>query len=95
MKLDLRVKILFVAGCFLAAASLAEAGQPVFITAPAPMLLQVPVSASGSPDLSQAAMNQVISRLNEQQFQLSVAAAQSSVQRPVIVPQKVTIQRPK
>jgi hypothetical protein len=40
-------------------------------------------------------MNQVISRLNEQQFQLSVAAAQSSVQRPLIVPQKVIIQRPK
>jgi hypothetical protein len=90
MQLHWPVKI-FVAGCFLA--SLAEAGQPVFITAPPPVMLQL--SGNGSANLNQAAMQQVISRLNERQFQLSVAAAQSSVQRPVILPQTVTIQGPK
>jgi hypothetical protein len=40
-------------------------------------------------------MSQVISQLNQRQFQLSVAAAQASAQRPVFVPQKITIKRSK
>jgi hypothetical protein len=40
-------------------------------------------------------MSQVISQLNQRQFQLSVAAAQASAQRPVFVPQKIIINRSK
>jgi hypothetical protein len=45
--------------------------------------------------LNQAAMSQIISQLNQRQFQLSVAAAQSSAQRTVFVPQKITVKRAK
>jgi hypothetical protein len=46
-------------------------------------------------DLNQAAMNQIINQLNQRQFQLSVAAAQTAVQRPIFVPQTITVKRAK
>jgi hypothetical protein len=40
-------------------------------------------------------MSQIISELNQRQFQLSVAATQTSAQRSVFVPQTVTTSRAK
>ena len=40
-------------------------------------------------------MSQIINQLNQRQFQLSVAAARTSAQRAVFVPQKITVKRAK
>jgi hypothetical protein len=40
-------------------------------------------------------MSQIINQLNQRQFQLSVAAAQTRAQRTVFVPQKITVKRAK
>jgi hypothetical protein len=86
--------------CFLTAASSARAEQPAFITA-LPAISSVATSSqaqgplSASTDLGQAAMSQIISELNQRQFQLSVAATQTSAQRSVFVPQTVTRSRAK
>jgi hypothetical protein len=48
-----------------------------------------------SADLNQAAMSQVINQLNQSQFQVSAAAAQTSAQRSLSVPQTTTIRRAK
>jgi hypothetical protein len=67
---------------------------PAFITMP-PAVTPVapPMQAQGplrtSPDLNQAAMSQIINQLNYRQFQLGVAAAQT--QRPIFVPQRITV----
>jgi hypothetical protein len=45
--------------------------------------------------MNQAAMSQIINQLNQRQFQLSVAAAQSAVQRPIFVPRAISVQRAK
>jgi len=82
------------------AASSARAGQPVFITMP-PAISPVATSTQAqgplraSADLNQAAMSQIINQLNQRQFQLSVAAAQTSARRSVFVPQTITIRRAK
>ena len=73
---------------------------PAFITMP-PAITPVarPVQAPGpvrAPvDLNQAAMSQIITQLNQRQFQLSVAAAQSAVQRPIFVPRTISVKRAK
>ena len=78
--------------CFLTAVNSSRAGQPlfmsrvgqpVFITRP-PAISPVVTStqaqgASANPN--QAAMSQIINQLNQSQFQLSAAAAQTSAQR--------------
>jgi hypothetical protein len=79
----------------LLSATCALAG-PAFVTVP-PAIRPVaaPVQAQGplrtSADLNQAAMSQIINQLNQRQFQLSVAAAQTAVQRPIFVPQRITV----
>jgi len=45
--------------------------------------------------MNQAAMSQIITQLNQRQFQLSVAAAQSAVQRPIFVPRTISVKRAK
>jgi hypothetical protein len=91
--------------CFLTAANSSRAGQPVFmsrvgqpvfITRP-PAISPVVTStqaqgASANPN--QAAMSQIINQLN-QKFQLSAAAAQTSAQRSLFVPQTATMRRAK
>jgi hypothetical protein len=73
---------------------------PAFITMP-PAITPVarPVQASGPlrapADMNQAAMSQIITQLNQRQYQLSVAAAQSAVQRPIFVPQTISVKRAK
>ena len=73
---------------------------PAFITMP-PAITPVarPVQAPGplgAPvDMNQAAMSQIINQLNQRQFQLSVAAAQSAVQRPIFVPRTISVKRAK
>jgi hypothetical protein len=73
---------------------------PAFVTMP-PAITPVarPVQALGpvrAPvDLNQAAMSQIITQLNQRQFQLSVAAAQSAVQRPIFVPRTISVKRAK
>jgi hypothetical protein len=73
---------------------------PAFITMP-PAITPVarPVQASGpvrAPvDLNQAAMSQIITQLNQRQFQLSVAAAQTTVQRPIFIPRTISVKRAK
>jgi hypothetical protein len=81
--------------CLLAAASLARAGQPIFITTPPVISTQAQGPLRSSADLNQAAMSQIINQLNQRQFQLSVAAAQSSARRTVFVPQTITVKRAK
>ena len=36
-------------------------------------------------------MSQIINQLNQRQFQLNVAAAQTAAQRAVFVPQRITV----
>jgi hypothetical protein len=48
-----------------------------------------------SADLNQTAMSQIINQLNQSQFQLSAAAAQTAAQRSVFMPQTTTIRRAK
>jgi hypothetical protein len=81
--------------CLMVAASSARAGQPIFITTPPAISTQAQGPLRSSADLNQAVMSQIISQLNQRQFQLSVAAAQTSAQRTVFVPQKITVKRAK
>jgi hypothetical protein len=97
---------LVILACFLTAASSSRAGQPlfmsrvgqpVFITRP-PAISPVVTStqaqgASANPN--QTAMSQIIDQLNQSQFQLSAAAAQTSAQRALFVPQTATMRRAK
>jgi hypothetical protein len=98
-RLDSAVVFVILA-CFLTAASPSRAGQPVFITTP-PAISPITTSTQAqgplraSADLNQAAMSQIINQLNQRQFQLSAAAAQTSAQRPVFVPQITTVGRAK
>jgi hypothetical protein len=76
---------------------MSRVGQPVFITRP-PAISPVVTStqaqgASANPN--QAAMSQIINQLNQSQFQLSAAAAQTSAQRSLFVPQTATMRRAK
>jgi hypothetical protein len=86
---------LFALACLLVAASLARAGQPIFISTPSAIVTQAQGPLRSSTDLNQAAMSQIINQLNQRQFQLSVAAAQSSVRRTVFVPQTIIVKRAK
>jgi hypothetical protein len=72
---------------------------PAFITMPPAITPVAPIQAPGpvrAPvDMNQAAMSQIITQLNQRQFQLSVAAAQSAVQRPIFVPRTISVKRAK
>jgi hypothetical protein len=72
---------------------------PAFVTMPpaiTPVARPVALGPVRAPaDLNQAAMSQIINQLNQRQFQLSVAAAQSAVQRPIFVPRTISVQRAK
>ena len=98
-RLDFAVGFLILAG-FLSAANFSRAGQPIFITTP-PAISPVATSTQAqgplraSADLNQTAMSQIINQLNQRQFQLSASAAQTSAQRPVFMPQTITIRRGK
>jgi len=80
--------------CLLAVAGWAKAGQPVFITTP-PQSIVVPTQAQGPVSTTsasnQATMSQIINQLNQRQFRLNVAAAQTAPQRAVFVPQRITV----
>jgi hypothetical protein len=82
-------------GCLLVAASPAGMGQSIFISPPpaisAPALGPVKTTA----DSNQATMSQIINQLNQRQLQLSVAGAQTSAQRTVFVPQRITVKSAK
>ena len=81
--------------CFLAVASFAWAGQPIFISTPTVTSTQSQGPLRSSADLNQASMSQIINQLNQRQIQLSVAAAQTAAQRPVFLPQTITVKRAK
>jgi hypothetical protein len=93
-KLDLVVRLSAIA-CLLVAASLARAGQPIFISTPPVISTQAQGPVRSSADLNQASMSQIINQLNQRQFQLSVAAAQASAQRTVFVPRTINVKRAK
>ncbi|MGA7879763.1 MAG: hypothetical protein WBL40_21750 [Terrimicrobiaceae bacterium] len=80
--------------CLLAAVGWAKAGPPVFITTP-PQSIIVSPQAQGplrtTSASNQATMSQIINQLNQRQFQLKVAAAQTAPQRAVFVPQRITV----
>jgi hypothetical protein len=81
-------------GCLILAVSSAGAQAQTILTPRPPVTsisttTQAPAISSG--DLNQAAMSQIISQLNQRQFRLSVAEAQSAPQRTIFVPQKITI----
>ena len=91
---------LIILACFLTAASSAGAEQPDFMTAlpaigPVATSSQAQGALSASSDPSQAAMSQIISELNQRQFQLSVSGAQTAAQRSVFEPWSVTTGRAK
>jgi hypothetical protein len=87
-----------VIGVIIIALGSAVAG-PAFVTMPPAITPARPVVAPGpvraSADLNQVAMSQIITQLNQRQFQLSVAAAQTTVQRPIFVPRTISIKRAK
>ena len=91
-------KFAMLAGSLLAIGT-AWAGPAFITTPPAITPGPAPVQAAGplrpSVDMNQAAMSQIINTLNQRQFQLSVANAQTTVQRPIFVPQRVIIKRAK
>jgi len=93
-KLHFVVKFALLA-CLMVAASSAWAEQPIFISAPPTISTQAQGPLRGSADLNQATMSQIINQLNQRQFQLSVAAAQTSARRTVFVPQTITVKRAK
>ena len=97
-RLDSAVGFIILA-CFLTAANSAGAEQPNFITASCNSPVATSSQAQGplraSADLNQGAMSQIINQLNQSQFRLSAAAAQTSTQRPVFVPQITTLRRAK
>ncbi len=72
---------------------------PAFVTMPPAITPVAPVQAPGPlrapADLNQAAMSQIINQLNQRQFQLSVAAAQTTVQRPIFIPRTISVKRAK
>jgi hypothetical protein len=80
--------------CLLVAASSAMAQQPLFIT-PTSRAVTVPTQAQGplrsTADLNQATMSQIINQLSQRQLQLNVAAAQTTRQRTVFLPQKIRV----
>jgi hypothetical protein len=85
--------------CLVIAAGSSLAG-PAFVTMPPAITpvaapVRAPGPVRGSADLNQAAMSQIINQLNQRQFQLSVAAAQTAVQRPIFVPQTIKVRREK
>ena len=99
-RLDSAVEFVILTCLLMAAAGSLTAEPPAFITMPSTISpiatstrAQGPRSASA--DLNQTAMSQIINQLNQRQFQLSAAAAQTSTQRPVFVPQTITIKRAK
>ena len=99
-RLDSAVEFVILTCLLMAAAGSLTAEPPAFITMPSAISpiatstqAQRPLSASA--DLNQTAMSQIINQLNQRQFQLSAATAQTSAQRPVFVPQTVTIGRAK
>jgi hypothetical protein len=98
-RLDSAVGFVILAS-FLTGANSSRAQQPVFITTP-PTISPVATSTQAqgplraSANLNQAAMSQIINQLNQRQFQLSAAAAQTSAQRSVFGPRTITIRRGK
>ena len=92
--LSLVVK-LFAIACLLAVASFARAGQPIFLSTPTVTSTQAQGPLRSTADLNQASMSQIINQLNQRQFQLNLAAAQTSAQRPIFVPQTITVKRAK
>jgi hypothetical protein len=70
-------------------------GQSIFISAPPAISTQAQGPLRSSAESNQATMSQIINSLNQRQFQLSVAAAQTSPQRTVFVPQTITVKSAK
>ena len=73
---------------------------PAFITMPPAITpvarpIQAPGPVRAPVDMNQAAMSQIITQLNQRQFQLGVAAAQTAVQRPIFVPRAISVKRAK
>jgi hypothetical protein len=99
LRLDAAVGFVMLA-CFLTAASSSRAQQSVFMTTP-PAISPVATSTQAqgplraSADLNQAAMSQIMNQLNQRQFQLSAAAAQTSAERPIFVPETISMRRAK
>ena len=98
MELNSIVKKLVLWASLIVTAGPVWAG-PAFVTMPPAITpvarVQAPGPLRAPADLNQAAMSQIINQLNQRQFQLSVAAAQTAVQRPIFVPQPVTVRRAK
>ena len=86
--------------CILTAVSSSRAGEPAFITTP-PAISPVTTSpqAQGpvnpSVNLNQTAMSGIINQLNQRQFQLSNAAADTATQRNLFLPRTFTTRRAK
>jgi hypothetical protein len=90
-----------VPACILLAASLAEAGQPLFAPAPSPISPvvvspQMQNSVNVTANSNQAVMNQIIGQLNRRQLQSQIATANFAAQRPTYLPQQtISVKRGK
>jgi hypothetical protein len=99
-RLDSAVGFVILTCLLMAAAGSLTAEPPAFITMPSAISpiatsTQAQGPQSASADLNQTAISQIINQLNQRQFQLSAAAAQTSAQRPMFVPRFTTISRAK
>jgi len=87
---------LSVPACILMAASLASAGQPFAPTSSAAAsqitaYSQAQNAVSTTTASNQAMMNRLINQINQRQFQSQINAAQLNAQRPIYVPQQITV----
>jgi len=94
-KLAAAVK-LSVPACILMAAGLASAGQPFAPTSSAAAsqitaYSQAQNAVSTTTASNQAMMNRLINQINQRQFQSQINAAQLNAQRPIYVPQQITV----
>ena len=62
----------------------AQQAQSLSVTQPSPVVMPVAPTPTTT-------MNQIISRLNTQQYQINAATAQNAAQRPIFVPQQVIV----
>lgn len=82
--------------CLLMAASLLNAGQPFNPTSSAAAsqitaYSQAQNAVSTTTASNQAMMNRLINQINQRQFQSQINAALLNAQRPIYVPQQITV----
>lgn len=78
------MKIAALTFLFVTTSLWAQQAQSVSVTQPSPVIMPVTPTPTTT-------MNQIINRLNTQQYLINAAAAQNAAQRPIFVPQQVIV----